>query len=764
MSAQKVQGHPIVVQVQDKANFYLNQLDKELSKYSALNQLEQRTQVPKTYAVLGTVTLLVLLLFINSLALFVSSLLGFVLPAYQSFKALESPQHQDDLQWLTYWVVYGFFTFLESFALSPLLYYLPFYFPMKAAFILWLQLPAFRGATKLYLSVLRPVLLNGNNRVVATTTTTTASADELRSKSSHLPPPPPHVYLPLPLPFLTSLLTMNDSPIYNSEKHHKQDEEIGASDESYEQTHDGDHVPHYQPVIYERPKGLKGVYQHPTTQVCLLGLTCFMCPGLYNALNGLGLSGQVDGGISANANAAIYATFAFASFFAGSVNNKLGSKRTLILGSLAYPLFIGSYLALNIHPGAGSFVIATGAVLGVCAGLLWSAQGSLMLAYPVGSSSSLRHILDYDTNSQYTRESVNHEPKMDFQDPKYPPRLCLYILCGLLDAMWQTAAYWMMGAMSNDPAKLAYFTGFYKSLQSAGAAGIWRADAVGLPFMSIFASTWALLVAGLIFALPMLYLRVHDTTPFEDEVLARMDDNGHVQSISDYHTRSITDPDFVVRDQGHGTLPHQLQHRHASGRSTQSRRSAYFHRHGEREGRRSENDEKSLDLDLDADLDVEAEGKVHTDTNEDDIGIRKGGRREQQWRIQYRDEIEQLKVEQLQEWLESESGDEWSNPPPHQRYQASEGRQANQTRQQAVSQPHHRSSLHQLQRQQSLQGQQQLSIPPSSPIARRLHSDSPQGRYWDERRFERKPLDQESDRDDENGEQTYQEEASRRRR
>lgn len=37
---------------------------------------------------------------------------------------------------------------------------------------------------------------------------------------------------------------------------------------------------------------------------------------------------------------------------------------------------------MNIHPRAGAFVIAAGAVLGICAGLLWTAQGSLMLAYP----------------------------------------------------------------------------------------------------------------------------------------------------------------------------------------------------------------------------------------------------------------------------------------------------------------------------------------------------------------------------------------------
>lgn len=34
----------------------------------------------------------------------------------------------------------------------------------------------------------------------------------------------------------------------------------------------------------------------------------------------------------------------------------------------------------------------------------------------------------------------------------------------------------MMGAMSNDPAKLAHFAGLYKSIQSAGGAVAWRMD------------------------------------------------------------------------------------------------------------------------------------------------------------------------------------------------------------------------------------------------------------------------------------------------
>jgi hypothetical protein len=93
----------------------------------------------------------------------------------------------------------------------------------------------------------------------------------------------------------------------------------------------------------------------------MLGFVCFMCPGLFNALNGLGGGGQVNPKTNSTANATVYATFAFAAFFAGyvfeaelqkrselffysSVNNKLGSRLTLLLGSFGYALYIGSYL------------------------------------------------------------------------------------------------------------------------------------------------------------------------------------------------------------------------------------------------------------------------------------------------------------------------------------------------------------------------------------------------------------------------------------
>ena len=61
----------------------------------------------------------------------------------------------------------------------------------------------------------------------------------------------------------------------------------------------------------------------------------------------------------------------------------------------------------------------------------------------------------------YSRKSIPPESqKLGIRDHGYIPRLFLYILFGLLDAMWQTTSYWLIGAMSNSPQRLAHFTGF----------------------------------------------------------------------------------------------------------------------------------------------------------------------------------------------------------------------------------------------------------------------------------------------------------------
>ena len=126
-------------------------------------------------------------------------------------------------------------------------------------------------------------------------------------------------------------------------------------------------------------------YASPPSQLVLVALVCFLCPGMFNAVNGLGGGGQLNTTTSDNSNVAVYSTFSVLGFFAGSITNRLGVKLTLSLGGLGYCLYVSSYLSYNHNANSG-FVIFAGAMLGICAGMLWAAQGAIMMSYPSENS------------------------------------------------------------------------------------------------------------------------------------------------------------------------------------------------------------------------------------------------------------------------------------------------------------------------------------------------------------------------------------------
>jgi len=122
-------------------------------------------------------------------------------------------------------------------------------------------------------------------------------------------------------------------------------------------------------------------YASPAAQLLLVAVVCFLCPGMFNALTGLGAGGQVNPKAQTNASTALYSTFAVVAFFSGSIANKLGVRVTLAFGGLGYSIYAASFLSYNHNQNDG-FVIFAGAFLGVCAGLLWTAQGTIMVSYP----------------------------------------------------------------------------------------------------------------------------------------------------------------------------------------------------------------------------------------------------------------------------------------------------------------------------------------------------------------------------------------------
>ncbi|KAK4225780.1 major facilitator superfamily domain-containing protein [Podospora fimiseda] len=434
-------------------------------------------------------------------------------------------------------------------------------------------------------------------------------------------------------------------------------------------------------------------FASPIVQLLMVAMVCFLCPGMFNALSGLGAAGQVDPSAQNDAATALYSTFAVIAFFSGTIANMLGIKATLSFGGLGYCIYAASFLSYN-HTENRGFVVFAGAFLGVCAGLLWTAQGTIMMSYPpedkkgryiswfwvifnlggvIGSLVPLGQNINATSNTKVTDgtyvgfiilmaagavlalflcnagkvyrhdgskvilmknpswktefkglfETITQAPwvvllfpmffasntfytyqlndmngahfntrtralnntlywtsqiigavtfgyaldagnvrrsvrakiafgalavltfaiwgggwawqkdqvvreiaedefsgyvKADWKDDGYIGAMFLFMFYAFFDAAWQTCIYWYMGALSNSGRKAANLTGFYKGIQSAGAAVFWRLDGLQKPYDTIFGATWGLLGAALVFAAPVIWLKIKDTVSIEEDL------------------------------------------------------------------------------------------------------------------------------------------------------------------------------------------------------------------------------------------------------
>ncbi|KAJ1963637.1 hypothetical protein GGI12_001934 [Dipsacomyces acuminosporus] len=413
-------------------------------------------------------------------------------------------------------------------------------------------------------------------------------------------------------------------------------------------------------------------YNSPMAQVVLVGLVCFLCPGMFNALNGTGGGGQLDPTASNNANTALYSTFILFGILGGAIVNLCGVRYTIFVSGFTYALYSGSYIYLN-NTKNSVFTIAAGAILGIGAGILWAAQGMIMVSYPREEEKAkyiaifwvifnlggvLGGILPFAINYHSTKDSLSDgvyvafvileclgaflglvlcppskvarndgtsvvlvrytnagveaveilklflNPKMlgllpmcftsnffysyqfniingalfnirtrgfnniiywgaqmisaylfslvldskkltrqrrgiigfvivalffnsiwggslalqtkythgptptgptdypggsiDFLDTQRAiGPIMLYFFCGMGDALFQSLAYWIIGALTNDSQKLSRYVGFYKGIQSLGSAIAWQLGAKNVPFMNQLIGNWVLFAISL---------------------------------------------------------------------------------------------------------------------------------------------------------------------------------------------------------------------------------------------------------------------------
>jgi receptor expression-enhancing protein 5/6 len=131
-----------------------------------LVDLQDKTKVPKELLTVGVGGLFLLIVLYGVGIASLCSIIGFVYPAFKSLQAIETKVRGDDTQWLVYWILFAFFNIIEVFV-DLLLYWIPFYFAFKLAFLLWLMLPQTKGATFMYDAFLKDFLKKNESRIDA---------------------------------------------------------------------------------------------------------------------------------------------------------------------------------------------------------------------------------------------------------------------------------------------------------------------------------------------------------------------------------------------------------------------------------------------------------------------------------------------------------------------------------------------------------------------------------------------------------------------
>jgi receptor expression-enhancing protein 5/6 len=122
-----------------------------------LKELEAKTGYPKSYFFVAAFALAVGFLALIGGFKLIIDLVGFLYPAYMSFKSMDAGS-KDDTQWLTYWIVFSFVAVVEN-TFGFLVNFIPFYNLLKIGAIVWMYHPTTRGAEMVYEQGLRPLLL-----------------------------------------------------------------------------------------------------------------------------------------------------------------------------------------------------------------------------------------------------------------------------------------------------------------------------------------------------------------------------------------------------------------------------------------------------------------------------------------------------------------------------------------------------------------------------------------------------------------------------
>ncbi|OMJ95872.1 hypothetical protein SteCoe_595 [Stentor coeruleus] len=150
----------------EQINQIIDTLTENTRNLPVVKDIAQKAGVSTGHVSLGFIAFITLFMFLGIGADLITDLIGMFYPMFMSFKALESKGADDDKLWLTYWVVFALFKVVDDWS-GVFFFWLPFYYPIKLAFLIYLFAPQTKGAIMLYDKVIKDFMVKHQTKIEA---------------------------------------------------------------------------------------------------------------------------------------------------------------------------------------------------------------------------------------------------------------------------------------------------------------------------------------------------------------------------------------------------------------------------------------------------------------------------------------------------------------------------------------------------------------------------------------------------------------------
>ena len=150
----------------EQINGVIDNLTEHTKGLPLFKEIAQKTGLSTGHVALGGIAFVLVFMLLGIGADLITDLIGMFYPMYMSFKALETKGGDDDKLWLTYWVIFAIYKVVDDWA-GLLFFWVPFYYPIKLAFLIFLFAPQTKGAIKLYDTVIRPFVIKHQEKIEA---------------------------------------------------------------------------------------------------------------------------------------------------------------------------------------------------------------------------------------------------------------------------------------------------------------------------------------------------------------------------------------------------------------------------------------------------------------------------------------------------------------------------------------------------------------------------------------------------------------------